>query len=144
MAQYNIFFVPHDDDGQAQDSLNSFIRAHRVIKTDRAAFPDGWAFCVEWLEGKNNAATGFARNTGKVDYRDVLDSEAFSRFVKLREQRKEIADADGVKAYVVLTDAQLAEIAKLETPTVADMKKIEGVGESRIKLYAERLLEARG
>ena len=144
MAQYNTFFVSHSDDGQAQEALNSFIRAHRVIRTDRAAFPDGWAFCVEWLEGKNNAASGFAKNTGKVDYRDVLDPEAFARFVKLRERRKEIADADGVKAYVVLTDAQLAEIAKIDSPTVSDMQKIDGVGESRIKLYAERLLEARG
>ena len=99
---------------------------------------------MEWLEGKNNSSTGFAKNTGKIDYRDVLEPEAFARFVKLRERRKEIADADGVKAYVVLTDAQMAEIAKLETPTIADMKRIDGIGESRVKLYAERLLEARG
>lgn len=41
---------------------------------------------------------------------------------------------------MVMTDAQLTEVAKLETPTAAEVGKIEGVGEARIAKYLERLL----
>ena len=41
---------------------------------------------------------------------------------------------------MVMTDAQLAELAKVEAPQIADMKKIEGVGDARVTKYGERLL----
>ena len=145
MAQFNTFFVSHGDDGAMQGALNAFLRSHRVVKVDKAVFPEGWAFCVEWLEG--NAPSGvpagsaFYRLAGKIDYREILSPEVFEKFAKLRERRKKIAEEDGVKPYVVMTDAQLAEIAKLENPTVALIGKIPGVGESRVKQFVKRLID---
>ena len=51
MAQYNTFFVPHGDTGTQQETLNAFLRAHRVLKVEKSVFPEGWAFCVEWMDG---------------------------------------------------------------------------------------------
>lgn len=143
MAQFNTFFVPHSDDGTELESLNAFLRGRRVLQVDRQAFPSGWAFCVEWLERSASVGGRFdrGRNGPKIDYREVLDPEVFARFAKLRERRKAIAEADGVKPYVVMTDAQLAEVAKMEQPKAADLYQIPGVGESRVKMYADRLLE---
>lgn len=145
MGQYNTFFVSHADDGTMQATLNAFLRAHRIVKVDKAVFPEGWAFCVEWLDSRNESGStngaAFYRQAGKVDYREILPSEVFERFAKLRERCKKIAEEDKVKPYVVMTDAQLAEIAKLESPTVAAIEKIPGVGESRVKQYVPRLLE---
>lgn len=28
-----------------------FLRTYSVLQVERAAFPTGWAFCVEWLDG---------------------------------------------------------------------------------------------
>ena len=49
--------------------------------------------------------------------RFVLDGRTFEVFSKLRVFRKQIAERDAVPAYAVYTDAELAEIAKLERIT---------------------------
>ena len=121
------------DEGQAQERLNSFLRSHRVLQVLRRDFPEGWGFCIEWMDGTaGGAGTPFAAyQREKVDYMKVLPPEVFARFSELRKRRKEIAEADGVKPFVVMTDAQLAKAAEFEKPTVADLKKIEGFGEAK-------------
>lgn len=145
MAQYNTFFIPHGDGGGQQEALNGFIRAHRVMAVEKCVFPEGWAFCVEWLDGPVNggaSATPFAAyQREKIDYMKVLPPEVFARFSELRKRRKAIADADGVKPFVVMTDAQLAKVAEIEKPTMADLKKVDGFGEAKAEKYGARLLE---
>lgn len=117
MSQFNTFLVPLND----------------VLQVERAAFPAGWTFCVEWLDGTGVGSGGgrplpFYRAVPKVDYREVLPPEVFARFAKLRERRKAIALADGVKPYVVMTDAQLAGFAETENPTkkLLDWQEVQG------------------
>ncbi|MBR3582511.1 MAG: HRDC domain-containing protein [Kiritimatiellae bacterium] len=144
MTLYRTFFVPHTGGEAAQEAMDAFIRGHRTLAVERAVFPNGWAFCVEWMEGAGPSApvpaAGF--RGGKVDYREVLEPAAFDRFVRLRKARMEIAEADGVKPFVVMTDAQMAQLAKAERPTKADLGRIEGFGEARVAKYGERLLGA--
>ncbi len=137
MARYNMFFVPHGDDGDAQKRLNDFLTCHRVCQVERAAFPDGWAFCVEWLPGDGPSG---GRGVERVDYMKVLPPDVFARFSALRERRREIAQAKKVSAYLVATDAQLAALAKHEKPTVADLRGIDGFGDARIEKFGFRLL----
>ena len=72
MAQFSTFFVPVSDDGRAQEELNAFLRSKRVLCVEKAFAGNGWAFCVEWLEG-GKPQTG--RSKPKVDYREVLNPE---------------------------------------------------------------------
>ena len=51
----------------------------------------------------------------------MLSPDEFKRFSEYRKRRKEIAEADGVKPFVVMTDAQMAELAKMENPTKEDL-----------------------
>ena len=147
MAQFNTFYIPMTDDGANAERMNLFLRSHRVLGVRQRDFPEGWGFCVEWLDGTAPAA-GTARldfppyQREKVDYMKVLDPETFKRFSEYRKRRKEISEADGVKPFVVMTDAQMAELAKMENPTKADLKKIEGFGEARVEKYADRLRAA--
>lgn len=86
MANYNVFFVPHGDDGAMQNVLNAFIASHRVCEVDKAAFPDGWSFCVEWLAG--DAPSGRSRRRSEeIDYREVWGKEEFERFSELRRRQ---------------------------------------------------------
>ena len=81
--------------------------------------------------------------TGRVDWRTVLAEGDFARFARLRAKRKEMAAAGGVPPYMILTDAQMAEVAKLgEGATVADLKKVEGIGEARAEKWGVGLLAA--
>ena len=75
----------------------------------------------------------------KIDYMKVLPPEVFTRFNELRKRRKAIAEADGVKPFVVMTDAQLAKVAEIERPTLADLKKVDGFGEAKAEKYGARL-----
>lgn len=144
MAQFKTFYIAMTDEGTMQDRLNAFLRAHRVLAVRQRDFPEGWGFCVEWMDGVAAAPRwegGNPYQREKVDYMKVLSPEEFTRFSVYRTRRKEIAEQDGVKPFVVMTDAQMAELAKVVSPTVADLKKIEGFGEARAGKYATRLLE---
>ena len=72
MTQYNTFFIPITDGGEAQSVLNAFLRSHRVLQVEKTVFASGWGFCVEWLDGTPPSA--FAARE-RVDYiRKYFDS----------------------------------------------------------------------
>ena len=142
MSQYNTFYVPMTDEGAAQERLNHFLRSHRVLAVTKRDFAEGWGFCVEWLEGYEPVGAPFpAYQREKVDYMKVLAPEVFARFSELRKRRKTIAESDGVKPFVVMTDAQLAKAAEFEKPTLSDLEKIDGFGKAKSEKYGKRLLE---
>jgi len=144
MPQFNTFFIPMTDSGEARDGLNAFLRGKRVMKVDRAFAGDGWAFCVEWLEGNTESeriGTGNVKEE-RVDYMKTLPPEEFAVFSKLREARKALAIQAGVEKYEVATNEQLAQMAKMKAQTLNDLKKVKGFGEARLNKYGEGLLVA--
>ena len=138
MSQINTFFVPIVDGVVPEEELNAFLRGHRVLQVEKAFAGNGWAFCVEWLDGAA-AVAGRPPYQKRIDYREILDETTFARFAQLRERRKAIAMEDGVPPYMVMTDAQMAEAVKDGAPTIEVLKKINGFGEARLAKYAERL-----
>ena len=138
MSQVSIFFVPLIDGTGAQEEMNSFLRGHRAINIEKAFAGNGWAFCVEWIEG--GVSKGVEWRQKRIDYREVLSSEEFERFAILRERRKAIANEDGVPPYMVMTDAQMAEASKAEVLDESVLRKIDGFGDARIGKYARRIL----
>lgn len=137
MSQITTFFVPISGGEAMQDEMNAFLRGHRVLQIEKAFAGHGWAFCVEWLDGNAMSSKQSYRN--RIDYREVLDEATFTRFAKLRERRKTIAQEDGVPPYMVMTDAQMAEAVKDGDPTMETLKGIEGFGGARLSRYGERL-----
>lgn len=140
--QLKTFTIPIHDDGAAVDDLNRFLRSKRVLEVHREFVQHGsgscWCFCVHYLEGAG--PSGPARPRRRIDYREVLDEPTFARFAALRARRKQIAEAEGIPAYAVFTDEQLADIARLDQLTPATMKQVKGVGEGKVERYAARLL----
>jgi len=134
---FNTFFVPVTDDGTAQDELNAFLRSKRVLAVEKAFTGNGWSFCAEWLEGGKPQAS---RGKPKVDYREVLNSEQFELFSRLRDKRKELAQRDGVQVYTIMTNEQLAEVVKQKIMDVEGLGQIDGVGAARIEKYGGDLL----
>ncbi len=62
-------------------------------------------------------------------------------FEQLRTLRRELADADGVPAYVVFSDATLREMARRVPKTLVELRTVSGVGPMKLQLYGERFLE---
>ena len=133
--QVKIFTIPIIGGELLNDDLNAFLRSKKILQTESQLVQLGqsafWTYSIKYIED----ATVSDREKPKVDYRQVLDEPIFQRFSKLRELRKQLAIEDGVPAYAVFTDEELANIAKLDAITVVAMKKIRGIGEKKVEKY---------
>jgi ATP-dependent DNA helicase RecQ len=63
-------------------------------------------------------------------------------FESLRALRKRLADAQRVPAYVVFSDATLAEMAARKPRTYAELLDVNGVGQSKLERYGDAFLVA--
>jgi superfamily II DNA helicase RecQ len=138
--------VPVSGGPSAENEMNAFLRAHRVLAVRKEFVAEGgnsfWTFCVEYLELPGGGAVSDGKP--KVDYREVLKPEEFEVFSRLREWRKGVAEKEGVPVYAVLTNEQLAQMVQKKVATMAALKQIEGVGEARLEKYGAALLQLLG
>lgn len=139
------FWVPVEG-GALETDLNLFLGGHKVVHVERHFAADGgkagWAVCVEYLERVEGGEKAAGDKSGpRVDYREVLDAESFKVYSVLREWRKETAARDGVPVYSVLTNEQMAEVAKGRIATLEALAKVAGLGEARLKKYGEGIMQ---
>lgn len=139
--------IPVFDSSAAEAELNRFFASHRVVAIDRQFVADGarsaWAVCVSYIEGAAAAAPERAADPVKkkpVDYREVLSPEDFQVFARLRVLRKELSERDGVPAYAVFTNEQLAAMVKERIQSAADLARLENIGKARVDKYGAPFL----
>jgi ATP-dependent DNA helicase RecQ len=58
----------------------------------------------------------------------------------LRAVRKQLADAQNVPAYVVFSDATLAEMAARKPAAHAELLEVNGVGQTKLERYGDAFL----
>ena len=132
----------------AQDELNAFCAAHRVVQVDQQWLADGaashWAVCVVTADGPGPLPAALKPQPGKPasrpDYKDVLTDADFQRFARLRTWRMQAAQQAGVPVYAVFTNEQLAEVVTSRVASLAELGRIDGVGASRIDRFGAALL----
>jgi ATP-dependent DNA helicase RecQ len=61
-------------------------------------------------------------------------------FERLRGLRRKLADARNVPAYVIFSDVSLREMARNYPTTASEFRRIPGVGEQKLKDFAEAFL----
>ena len=61
-------------------------------------------------------------------------------FERLRGLRRGLADERNVPAYVIFSDVSLREMAKNYPTTATEFRRIPGVGEQKLKDFAEAFL----
>lgn len=147
----HFFAIPALDPAAAQDALNAFCAAHRVVQLERQFVADGarsfWAVCATVALGPGPLPAALkkpergAAAEGKVDYKQLLSEAEFTRFAALRQWRKTAAERDGVPLYAVFSNEQLAAIARLPCSNLAELAGIEGVGPARVQKYGEAVLQ---
>ncbi len=142
---YQTFKLPVAASPEQAETINAFLRGHSVVVVRKEWVAAGaesfWAFCVEYHEfGAVPASGGRAGVVGKVDYKEVLTADQFAVFAGLRILRKSLADRDAVPVFAVFTNEQLAEMVRLPARTVADLAKINGIGEARLAKYVKAVL----
>ncbi|NUQ25707.1 MAG: HRDC domain-containing protein [Saprospiraceae bacterium] len=136
--QIKLFTIPIYGGEAITEEMNAFLRSKKVLQTEQQLVSNErgacWCFFIKYID--DHAATDSGKK--KVDYREVLDEATFQRFSKLREIRKSLATQEGLPAYAIFTDEELAELAKLEVINAATMKSIKGIGEKKVERYGSQ------
>lgn len=134
--QIKVISVPVAGGEGMNDELNKFLRGHKVLQVTQELVAVGegayWTFCIRYVDG---TASGPGEKKDRVDYREVLSPRDFDRFAKLRVVRKAIAEEEGIPAFAVFTDEQLAGMAQLGELTETGMRGVKGVGEKKVERY---------
>jgi superfamily II DNA helicase RecQ len=130
------------DGGGPADELNAFLSTHRILAIERHFVPESinsvWAICVTYLD---SAGRPPAEKRGRVDYREVLSDSDFALFARLRALRKALAEKDGVPAYALFTNEQLAEMVRRRVHSIQALEQIDGVGPARTEKYGAPFLD---
>lgn len=115
-----------------EEEANRFLRSHRVMTIDRQFTPESggyWTVYITYQDGTSaSAGTSTVSRAGKVDYREILSPEEFGRFARYRDVRKELATQQGIPAYAVFTDEELAQMARMEVVNIENIAAIKNVG----------------
>ena len=138
--QVKIFTIPIPGGEALTEDMNVFLRAKKVLEvtdhvvsTERSAH---WCFCIKYLDDVT------ASDRPRVDYRTQLDEASFQRFSRMRALRKQLAMDEGIPAYAIFTDEELAALAKIEFLTPAAMRSVKGVGEKKVEKYGTKFTES--
>jgi len=130
-------------DDEATEHLNRFLSGHRIVSVEKNFVQDGqtsfWAVCVTYIE-QDSINRPAPMKRGKLDYREILPEAEFAVFAKLRNVRKLLADKEGVPAYALFTNEQLAAMVQRRVSTLTALREIEGVGGARAEKYGSDFL----
>lgn len=136
--QIKLFTIPIGDSGTALEEMNRFLRGNKILEVQNHLINNEngayWCFCVRYIERTFSASS---TSKAKVDYKSVLDEEAFKKFASLRTIRKQVAADEGIPAYAVFTDEELAGLAKLDTITEKSMLTVKGIGDKKVERFAK-------
>lgn len=135
--QIKVFNIPAICPDLEVDAVNKFMSSRKVLSIDKQFYMlDGcpyWAFCIEFLPS-SYGASGIEKHD-KIDYKGILTEEEFSRFSLMRKVRKQLADKDAVPAYAVFTDAELADMSRMDQVDLPAISKIKGIGVKRVEKF---------
>ncbi len=73
--------------------------------------------------------------------RPTLSADDEPLMEALREERREIAEQQGVPPYVVFHDAALLDMIRLRPTALEDMLEVSGVGQSKLEKYGQVFLD---
>ncbi len=139
--QIKLFTIPVGDSGAAQEEMNRFLRGNKILEVQNQLISNEngayWCFCVRYIE---KAFVPTDEHKGKVDYKQILDEATFKKFSKLREIRKKVAADEGLPAFAVFTDEELAGLAKLEAITQKSMLTVKGIGDKKVERFAKHFI----
>ena len=129
---------------QGQDALNAFCAQHRVVSVEKQFVAQGmesfWSICVTYIENSETSRSIQGGKRDRIDYKEVLNEQDFAIYAELRNLRKSLAEQEGVPAYALFTNEQLAEMVTQRVTTQVALGEIDGVGKARLEKYGDSFL----
>ena len=94
------------------------------------------------LKGEESLVIAVPPPRKRRDRRRTADGPADPLFEALRARRRDLAAEAGVPPYVIFHDSTLREIAANRPASLAELARVQGVGEAKLKRYGEAMLAA--
>lgn len=142
IMQIKFFTIPITGVNDYSEELNSFLLHHKIIEVEKQLIQTAtgayWCIYINYTSG---VGTSDNKPNEKIDYMKELDAETFAKFSKLRSIRKELSVEEGISAYIICTDAELAEIAKLPELTLNKLKTVKGMGDKKMEKFGEKIIQ---
>jgi len=141
--QLHFFTIPVRDSDAATLRLNNFCSQNRVLTVDKQFVAEGsnsfWSLCVTTTASEKQELV--PKRKPVIDYKEVLNESDFAVFAQLRQLRKTMAENEGVPAYALFTNEQLANMVTQRITTKTGLLELEGIGKSRVDKYAPAFLQ---
>lgn len=135
--KYHFFTIAAQMPESGQDALNLFCGQQRVVAVEKHFVAQGldsfWSICVTTIDGADKPVSSGKRD--RIDYKEILSEQDFAVYAELRNLRKVLAEQEGVPAYALFTNEQLAEMVTRRVTTLTALGEIEGVGKARLEKY---------
>jgi superfamily II DNA helicase RecQ len=144
-VKLRVFTLPFDGaEGRFDDSsVVEFLEGRQALHVHEQFFVyDGnptWAILVAYREHARATVTGEAGRE-RVDWRAQLGEAERAVFDAIRRWRNERAKREGRPPYVLLTNRQIAELARQPPVSLAALRQVDGVGDARLEAFGEELL----
>lgn len=127
---------------EGAEALNRYLASVSVLSMSKEFVSDGGnSFWSVWVEARGSMGTPETVRGPKVDYALKLTPEQFKVFRALRDYRKKVADAEGVPAFSILTNEQLAQIVERQVVSLSALSEVPGIGTSRVERYGKAIVE---
>jgi len=97
---------------------------------------------LDVLYGKEEAKALKKQESAKTKHEKAADSSQYDEalFERLRVVRKKIAQEHHVPPYIIFSDKTLREMCRYFPATLADMRRINGVGDAKLERYGREFV----
>jgi superfamily II DNA helicase RecQ len=141
-----LFTLPFNDENGAFDDspLSDFaegrditgVHQHMIVRDGRPF----WCILITYVDPKPAASRQAARERRKHP-KDDLPPEKHALYEGIRQWRNARAQRDGRPAYVLFSNQEIAEIARLAPASKSDLISIPGIGDAKARDYGDEVLE---
>jgi len=121
-----------DVDAEAYGALTLNEKSWQVLRKQQE---------VRLREDPLPAARSRNGNGGRKSVAPTLTGEDAQAFEALRALRKRVAEEQGLPPFVIFHDATLREMVAARPRSLADLARVKGVGETKLKKYGPLLLD---
>ncbi len=111
-------------------------RNHFFIKNDNAYL----AVVIHYLENHNASRAAGKPIKKDESWREIIKEEDLPLFNTLRSWRSERAKREGIAAYIICNNAELAQVVAARPQSLSDLAKINGFGKAKVEKYGKAIL----
>lgn len=126
-------------------NLINYLISHNYLQLTDSQYPVVHVTNLGWdvLDNKKRVTQKISKKIEKLSQTyNQIPKEENDLFVRLKEDRLDLAKKQGIPAFYIFSDKSLREMALQKPKTKAEFLNISGVGQAKLKSYGQIMLAA--